>query len=38
VAIVDRTDNIAVRISRWAEFGIVGGEDGRLSIDLRRTA
>jgi putative phosphoesterase len=26
-----------VRISPWAEYGIVGGEDGRLSIDLRRT-
>ena len=26
-----------VRISPWAEYGIVGGEDGRLSLDLRRT-
>ena len=26
-----------VRISPWAEYGIIGGEDGRLSIDLRRT-
>jgi putative phosphoesterase len=26
-----------VRISPWAEYGIVGGEDGHLSIDLRRT-
>jgi putative phosphoesterase len=25
-----------VRISPWAEYGILGGEDGRLSIDLRR--
>jgi predicted phosphodiesterase len=27
-----------VRISPWAEYGIVAGEDGRLSLDLRRTA
>jgi protein phosphatase len=27
----------AARISPWAEYGIVGGDDGRLSIDLRRT-
>jgi putative phosphoesterase len=26
-----------VRISPWAEYGIVGGDEGRLSIDLRRT-
>lgn len=26
-----------VRISPWAEYGILSGEDGRLSIDLRRT-
>ena len=26
-----------VRISPWAEYGIVGGEDGHLSVDLRRT-
>jgi hypothetical protein len=26
-----------VRISPWADYGIVGGEDGHLSIDLRRT-
>jgi predicted phosphodiesterase len=26
-----------VRISPWAEYGVLTGEDGRLSIDLRRT-
>ena len=26
-----------VRISPWAEWGILAGEDGRLSMDLRRT-
>ena len=26
-----------VRISPWAEWGILEGEDGRLSMDLRRT-
>jgi len=26
-----------VRISPWAEYGIIDGEQGRLSIDLRRT-
>ena len=26
-----------VRISPWAEYGVLNGEDGRLSIDLRRT-
>ena len=26
-----------VRISPWAEYGVVGGQEGRLSIDLRRT-
>jgi putative phosphoesterase len=27
-----------VRISPWAEYGIVEGEQGRLSLDLRRTS
>jgi putative phosphoesterase len=27
-----------VRISPWAEYGILGSDDGRLSIDLRRTS
>jgi putative phosphoesterase len=26
-----------VRISPWAEWGILGGDDGNLSMDLRRT-
>ena len=26
-----------IRISPWAEWGIIEGEDGRLSLDLRRT-
>ncbi len=26
-----------IRISPWAEWGIIEGEDGRLSMDLRRT-
>ncbi|MEK6275952.1 MAG: metallophosphoesterase family protein [Actinomycetota bacterium] len=26
-----------VRISPWAEYGILSGNDGRLSLDLRRT-
>jgi putative phosphoesterase len=26
-----------VRISPWAEYGVVAGDDGNLSIDLRRT-
>ncbi len=26
-----------VRISPWAEYGVVGGEDGQLSMELRRT-
>jgi putative phosphoesterase len=27
-----------VRISPWAEYGVLGSDDGRLSIDLRRTS
>jgi putative phosphoesterase len=27
-----------VRISPWAEYGILAGEDGQLSVDLRRTS
>jgi len=27
-----------MRISPWAEYGIVESDDGRLSVDLRRTA
>ena len=27
-----------IRISHWAEYGVIGGENGRLSLDLRRTA
>ena len=26
-----------VLISPWAEYGVVGGDNGQLSIDLRRT-
>lgn len=26
-----------VRISPWAEYGVIGGDNGRLSVDLRRT-